>query len=271
MVTTWKDWTMVRPQPEEVLQRVAGMVVSAWPTTEDERRAWFASFGMPTDGQLVTENSELNSRSRQYFALRSADWPQTGWHTHRDRFVGVSWFLWAHEDDNATRTAAERLRALFGERWPTVEESPGPAGGFTAFWAPGTSQVDLYYHAPRDDPRPGLAPSVVQLHVDHRARVGEEELDAVIGSVLKEHWDPIGLYAEPLERRLPPGEYDSYAGWIADRLLVGDGRPEILAELHRARERMGLADSQVGDAAAADRILDSWREHRQRYPQVSGR
>lgn len=168
---------MVKPQPEEVVERVAALVASTWPTTEDERRAWFSSFGMPKDGQVVTENSQR----KQYTAPRAADWPQTGWHTHRDQFVGVHWFLWTDEDDAATRAAADRLRSLLQAQWPTVEELPGPDGGFTALWQPGISQVDLYFHAHRDAPRPDAAPSTVQLHVDHRARAADEELDASAG------------------------------------------------------------------------------------------
>ncbi|MFT3888378.1 MAG: hypothetical protein QM713_09495 [Arachnia sp.] len=168
---------MVKPQPEEVFARVAGMVASTWPTTEDERRAWFLSFGMPTDGRMVAEESE--STSRVYEATQDADWPRTGWHVHRDQFVGVHWFLWADEDDDATRAAAEQLRSLFDARWSAVDELSGPAGEFTALWEPDASQIDLYYHARRDDIRPGLGPSVVQLHVGHRARLEDEEREAV--------------------------------------------------------------------------------------------
>lgn len=252
---------MVGPEPALVVERVAAMVATDWPTTDEDRRAWFASFGIPVEGRMVTEPERLLSRGRQYFSPPAADWPATGWHVHRDRFVGVSWFLWAQEDEDATRAAAESLRALFSAHWPAVDQHSDRVAGFTTLWEPGDCQVDFYFHAPRDHPRAGTVPGAVQLHIDHRGRAAELELEALIGDVLENTWDPIGVYTGPFELRPPEGEYDTYVGWIADRLHAGGGRTEILAELRRAREWMGLEHATRGDEEATQRILERWREH----------
>ncbi|MEZ5089645.1 MAG: hypothetical protein R2719_07895 [Micropruina sp.] len=62
--------------------------------------------------------------------------------------VGVHWFLWAGEDEDEIRAAAESLRTRLSARWRVIDAAAGPAGGFTALWEPDGSQIDLYYHAP---------------------------------------------------------------------------------------------------------------------------
>ena len=74
----------------------------------------------------------------------------------------------------------------------------------------------------------------------------------------RRHWDPIGVYQGPQEDQAPPGEYDTYAGWITKHLYQGTGRGAILADMLRARELMGVANTRLGDADAADRVLEWW-------------
>jgi len=70
--------------------------------------------------------------------------------------------------------------------------------------------------------------------------------------------DPIGVYQGPQEDQAPAGEYDTYAGWITKHLYQGTGRGAILADMLRARELMGVANTRLGDADAADRVLEWW-------------
>lgn len=175
---------MVQPEPERVAALIASMVDSEWPTTEDDRRAWFASLGLPVDGVADTGFDEHDPHARHFTGPASGDWPATGWRVHRDAFVGVHWFLWADAEETHIRAAAEELRSLLAARWPAVDELTDARGGFTALWQPGQAQVDMYYHTPR--PLPGRPPAgdyVVQLHVDHRRRVEAEDAEASARSV----------------------------------------------------------------------------------------
>ena len=78
--------------------------------------------------------------------------------------------------------------------------------------------------------------------------------------LLERLWDPIGVYQDSSDDPCPPGEYDTYAGWIIGHLYEGGDRSSILADMAQARVNMGLANSSRDDAAA-DAILD-WRQKR---------
>jgi hypothetical protein len=42
--------------------------------------------------------------------------------------------------------------------------------------------------------------------------------------LLDRAWDPIGVYQGSRDEQAPPGEYDTYAGWIVNALLPVVGR-----------------------------------------------
>jgi hypothetical protein len=75
-----------------------------------------------------------------------------------------------------------------------------------------------------------------------------------LGTILERLWDPIGVYQDETDDPCPPGEYDTYAGWIIGHLREGGDKRSILADMARARENMGLASSS-GDDHAADAVL----------------
>ena len=244
---------MVRPEPGRVVERISEMVGSPWPTSEHERQSWFAQLGLPVDGAPVADQDGRVPRAVQFIGPPSEDWPETGWHLHRGQFVGVHWFLWAGEDEDATRAAAESLRTQLSARWPAIDELLSPTGGFTTLWHPADSRIDLYYHAPRNDLGPPAMPGVVQLHVDHRARADAAEAEALIGDVLVQHWVPDAV----LDTTWAAEVNDTWVGRLVDSLRAGGGRTEILAELRRARHRIGLPDG--SDENAADLIISRWR------------
>ena len=68
------------------------------------------------------------------------------------------------------------------------------------------------------------------------------------------------MYTDSSGDPCPPGEYDTYAGWIIGHLYEGGDRGSILADMVRACENMGVASSSRNDEAA-DAILDWW-QHR---------
>jgi hypothetical protein len=77
-------------------------------------------------------------------------------------------------------------------------------------------------------------------------------------TILERLWDPIGVYQDSSGDPCPPGEYDTYAGWIIGHLTEGGDRSSVLADMVRAREHMGLASSSRDDEAA-DAILHWWQ------------
>lgn len=122
---------MVRPEPEQVVERVAAMVGSIWPASGAERLAWFISMGLPADREPVSEQpGRARTGRRPDDMCRTDRLHRSGqFHQHRGRFVGVHWFRWAGEDETETRSAAEHLRSRFSARWPAIDEaSVRPAG-----------------------------------------------------------------------------------------------------------------------------------------------
>ena len=81
---------------------------------------------------------------------------------------------------------------------------------------------------------------------------------SALETILERLWDPIGVYQDSGDDPCPPGEYDTYAGWIIGHLNEGGDRNSVLADMVRARENMGLASSSRDDEAA-DAILDWWQ------------
>jgi hypothetical protein len=81
---------------------------------------------------------------------------------------------------------------------------------------------------------------------------------SALETILERLWDPIGVYQDSSGAPCPPGEYDTYTGWIIGHLYEGGDRSSVLADMVRARENMGLASSSRDDEAA-DAILDWWQ------------
>lgn len=264
---------MPEPEPERVAELVVTMVSSMWPTTEPERRSWFAHLGLPVDGGQEPQSAASTIGTTQFSGGLAEGWPATSWRFFRHRFVGVSWFLWADDAERETRAGAETLRSLLVSQWPMVEERSDPARGFTCLWRSGEAVVDLYFHAPRELGGRQV-PGVVQLHVDHARRADALEAEArepegagpaavaTVSRLLERWWDPIGVYRGPVEQQAPRGEYDNYAGWIVDGLRAGGDRDVILAEMRVAREWMGLHEAAARDEQAAVAILEWWQTRR---------
>lgn len=97
----------VVPAPAAVVDLVARLVESDWPTTDEERQRWFREFGLleATDGVYWDSATE-------------PDDAPTNWHTFEGQFVGANWFIWAGWSREAVDVSAaelnERLSAAFG-------------------------------------------------------------------------------------------------------------------------------------------------------------
>lgn len=81
---------------------------------------------------------------------------------------------------------------------------------------------------------------------------------SALETILERLWDPIGVYQDSSGDPCPPGEYDTYAGWILGHLAEGGDRSSVLADMEQACENMGIASSSRADEPA-DAILDWWR------------
>lgn len=175
------------PDPEEVASLVASLVASDWPTTEEERVAWFDRHGLDV---ADAERGWGEDGGDSYVARGPARWgsPRSGWHVFRDEFVGVSWFLWAGGPQDAVGVAAHRLREAFttlaGEPEDRVELADG-SGRFTAFWQVDGRSIDLYLHGGAVVGGHRVEEPVVQLQVDHveRARLADDAAGNGMGGV----------------------------------------------------------------------------------------
>lgn len=79
------------PAPTDVAELVRRLISSPWPTTETERRAWFAQNGLDMT-EKATEGDFVVAEGPSVWGK-----PRGGWHFHDGEFVGLYWFLWAGE------------------------------------------------------------------------------------------------------------------------------------------------------------------------------
>lgn len=105
------------PDPALVLDTVRSLVSDAWPTTEPQRRGWFAAHGIePT--QPVGDYP--------CWGTGIPGWGDTTtcWSSDDERLLGVGWFLWDAQAD--AQAAADQLRArldaVFGASTCRVNE-----------------------------------------------------------------------------------------------------------------------------------------------------
>lgn len=85
-----------------------------------------------------------------------------------------------------------------------------------------------------------------------------EDVQRFVSGLLDREWDPIGVYRLQPEEQPSPGEYQTYAGWVAKALLSGGGASEVLACLQRGRKWMGLEAPSTADESTARLIVEQW-------------
>lgn len=90
--------------------------------------------------------------------------------------------------------------------------------------------------------------------------------------LLEQRWDPIGVYHQGDEEQWPPGEYETYAGWLVEELANGAGVTQVADRLRKAQHRMGvdfpdLVDEQM--VAAVGHRLDVWSQASERGRRVA--
>lgn len=155
----------VSPDPATVVDLVASLVKSEWPTTDEDRQRWFRKFGLLE----APDGADWDSTTQP------GDTP-TDWNTFEGEFVGVNWFIWTGWSREAVAASAAQLKeglsAAFG---PPSEELEPRVVGWTSLWTSGGRVIDMYFHT-------GVAPyarldsaAVVQLHVDHEQRAEAQE------------------------------------------------------------------------------------------------
>lgn len=167
------------PSVEEVARLVDELVRSQWPTTEEERAAWFQQHG------LVAQSARLVSDEHGTQSWLSGDpaagWPAVGWHVFEGEFVGVSWFLWPGLGEDLVPGLAEELRArLVGIAGAPTQTQRRDGGDyrFSASWQTGGRDIEMYLHgSPVLEGQLHEQP-VVQLHLDHAGRASRAEATA---------------------------------------------------------------------------------------------
>lgn len=159
------------------------LISSDWPTSDLERVIWFDRHGLDTEGAEVDmREHELPGRKVFGPAGQRADSP--GWHTFRNEFVGLVWFLWAGPDDLVRRLATE-FRDNLDNRFSLLDGEDEPGGAFNARWLQDNRRVECYLHPTRDLGELGRSPAVVQLHLDHADRADSLEAEARRIAVLR--------------------------------------------------------------------------------------
>lgn len=162
------------PSPETVANMVKRMIASDWPTTEEERRAWFTSFGLKDEQDVPRWGGDAEPGA-----------VPTGWHAFKDEFVGLHWFMWEGWPRDVVEKAADELRERLTEVCgvPSSESQRQPIG-WTAYWDFEGKVIDMYFYTgfpPAHLTRREMTPSV-QFHVDHAERAEAEEQQAVVES-----------------------------------------------------------------------------------------
>jgi hypothetical protein len=79
-----------------------------------------------------------------------------------------------------------------------------------------------------------------------------------LNDLLEREWDPIGVYKDP-DDGWPPGEYDTYAGWIVAALAKGGDVADVVRCLQRARALMALEAPPSADHTIAAKAVEAWR------------
>lgn len=159
------------PSTNEVFDLVVRLISSDWPTSADQRDAWFAAFGFPDGDWAVSEGKYPGD-------VAMPGWPGAtfGCHSFQGEFVGVHWFLWKGLPVEQVHDAATELRQRFisraGEPGEEIKAPPGHPLGFTAWWEIQGRTIDMYFHQGNDPLPDGTISNlpVVQLHVDHSER-----------------------------------------------------------------------------------------------------
>ncbi len=155
----------VVPAPAAVVDLVARLVESDWPTTDEERQRWFREFGLRESPDGVYWDS----------STEPGDAP-TDWHTFEGEFVGASWFIWDGWSREAVEASAAELKESFSAAFGSPFDELGPqVVGWTSLWKSNGRVVYMYFHT-------GVAPyarpdsaAVVQLQVDHEQRAEAQE------------------------------------------------------------------------------------------------
>lgn len=174
---------MTFAEPSEVAELLERLMTSDWPTSELERVHWFGRHGLEAEGAEVDMGEhELPGRRVYGPASQNADSP--GWHTFRNEFVGLVWFLWSGKDGWVRQLATE-LRTELDSRLVSLDSEDDPDGGFNARWIRDECRIDCYLHATRDFGALGTSPAVVQLHLDHAERADALEAEARRVAVLR--------------------------------------------------------------------------------------
>lgn len=180
----------VRPSPQEVADLVARLVGSPWPTTEEEREAWFLEHGILTQERVhhreVHHREERGGESWDATVAGPEGWPRIGWSAYEGEFVGVFWFLWHGLSHEVVPGLARELRArlveIAGE--PLDEIAEGQVGQapddyrFTAYWQTHGRSIDMYLHGGQVLGNELVEDPVVQLHVDDVDRAARREAAA---------------------------------------------------------------------------------------------
>lgn len=144
---------------DEIADLLLQMTREPWPTTDDERLAWFAQLGLEDRGEPWEEPPGECRRFDTALAGVSGSSSM-----FREEFLGLSLFCFSEPeaDGAAAREGYARLRELLGTALGDPDEEWGTPTEPAAVWFSGPLQLELYCFQTK--------PSSVMVGPSHTAR-----------------------------------------------------------------------------------------------------
>lgn len=135
----------LEPTAEAVADLLARMCREPWPTTEQDRRDYFATLGLTDQALLPVRGDDADSVWRRF---TSALPEQVGGNcsTFRGEFLGLSLFCWPEQVDNGAQARAgyASLQELLNQEFGAPVEEWGTDSEPACLWTVGPLTLEMY-------------------------------------------------------------------------------------------------------------------------------
>ena len=137
--------TQLEPTAEAVADLLVRMCREPWPTTEQDRRDYFATLGLTDQELLPVRDDDADSTWRRFTTALPE---QVGGNcsTFRGEFLGLSLFCWPDQVDNGAqaRTGYATLQELLNQEFGASVEEWGTDNEPACLWTVGPLTLEMY-------------------------------------------------------------------------------------------------------------------------------